>query len=1449
MNSRHVKNLLVTVFVYALFFIHLPVFSLACSDSYANLYTLACPATAAPSTVIDITFYIDKTGDGSGGGYKYEWRSLWRGATKLEAYGTDLGDCSTTSPTSWRAVNPTTPSAMGPYTYTIKSYASTSTTEPNWASVTLDDTKSCIVTVVPTVSISAGSTSLETGSSTTLTATASQTVTDTLYYIKIYEGTTQLTSCTSGSTCSVSVSSSTAITRTFVAKVTGAGGTPVLATSSTVSVTWTAPACTPSWSCTVWTPAESGYACGTDVAQTRTCTDANSCGTTSGKPKESQTIKGTLASWSYGTWTPAASGYACGTDVAQTRTCTDANSCGYACPDITSRTVTGTYCAYSAQGQACSGSCTPPNTAYCGGASNLGNIGAGGSLSGSPILSAAIPDRWYYFYATGNQLLTMTLTSPSSSDYDGYIYSGSCDSLSMLSFCIDDTSPETCTFTPSASTYYFARVHRVSGSGTGSFSLVMAAADTTPPVRSAGAPSGTVTGSSQTLSLTTADEAATCRWSQTSGITYDNMVSTNNPPGYTFTTTGSTSHSSTISTTSTGTYDFYVRCKDGAATPNKNTDDYHIQFVVDFPPTASLSLSKNTPIALGNSIILSTSATDDYGVAKIYFYDPDNTVTTGDPETTDIANWHMLTCTNSPTSCTKTWTVTPTAGSKTYKTKAKDTNNVLTSESTAAMSVVDACANWVCPALSAGDKTTGLPTISSAQYVNYVDCTTTCTCPTGYKIEVTATGKTEEGYDYFSLVGECAGKYTSDSGTFNYLYKGCGTQSAGLRFTSDLSTSGSDITGSGVSATKLSCIISDTTPPTITASSPSNSVSNPVTMTVTTDEGATCKYSAAQNTLYKDMNGVFTTASPYTSHSVSFGTMTTGAKNVYVRCQDRSSALNTMESDYKVSFTVIGAPTLDSPSDGGIVTTLTPTLSWYAAASVNCYDLQIYDGATKIYDGSAKNPQEFVSDPPGPLSYNVPSSLLSWQKTYTWKLWPSATSCTSWGSVGPDWTFNTRLPAPALTAPSDTASVTETPTLQWDRSGDANCYKVEIDRPGTTQYTATKSSSGVTVSYTVPSGTLTQGQTYTWRIKPSNDNCAAYGTTSNERTFSVGAACTDVNNPCDIPLTLVGTSGGHGVYNGGGCQNPPQSCIKSLISPSWGYWKFTMPVQYGSDPSYQTNLIGWRDSTALTGSVKIGTTPGGNDVCDWFPICTTSEILCQGTKCYKGLDPGKTYYATIGGTSGSAQAWVSVAATSSSCGVLTPFTDAITVGACSTTLKYYAYDLNDETTPGDLGAGRYKDLGLSGTSRTIEFDDAPSGGCDMDVKFKETWSVSGNTITMKNEISDYGASHVIYAGYQLSSSNCKIISCTPISLGGCAESVFAREKIVGVGTQSVTHVLDGMAYDDVRSIRNYETDQLNLVECLPDENTNAAGYNNFCVSKDSSKPYCDPTIKKCEACS
>lgn len=105
------------------------------------------------------------------------------------------------------------------------------------------------------------------------------------------------------------------------------------------------------------------------------------------------------------------------------------------------------------------------------------------------------------------------------------------------------------------------------------------APDTTPPVVSGGSPSGTLSAgtSSAVLSVTT-NESATCKYSDTSGVSYASMPNT-------FSTTGGTSHGTTLSSLTSGTsYTKYVRCIDNSG--NADTSDYTVSFSIASPSSS-----------------------------------------------------------------------------------------------------------------------------------------------------------------------------------------------------------------------------------------------------------------------------------------------------------------------------------------------------------------------------------------------------------------------------------------------------------------------------------------------------------------------------------------------------------------------------------------------------------------------------------------------------------------------------------------------------------------------------------------------------------------------------------------------------------------------------------------------------------------------------------------------
>src|SRR5207253_616907 len=102
-------------------------------------------------------------------------------------------------------------------------------------------------------------------------------------------------------------------------------------------------------------------------------------------------------------------------------------------------------------------------------------------------------------------------------------------------------------------------------------------ADTTPPVRSGGRPTGALpAGTTQTTLALTTSEAAACRYSSSAGVSYDAMP-------LTFATTGARRPSTPASGVDDGRCSAsYDRCLDAAA--SATPDDAAIIFTVDSPP-------------------------------------------------------------------------------------------------------------------------------------------------------------------------------------------------------------------------------------------------------------------------------------------------------------------------------------------------------------------------------------------------------------------------------------------------------------------------------------------------------------------------------------------------------------------------------------------------------------------------------------------------------------------------------------------------------------------------------------------------------------------------------------------------------------------------------------------------------------------------------------------------
>lgn len=105
-----------------------------------------------------------------------------------------------------------------------------------------------------------------------------------------------------------------------------------------------------------------------------------------------------------------------------------------------------------------------------------------------------------------------------------------------------------------------------------------------PPTRVNGLPSGTVAANNGSIELSfETNEEATCRYATTTGVLYENMIST-----FSSANAGKLFYTTVTGHTNNTTYNYYVRCIDTEGTAN--TDDYAITFTLDVDPISDTSI-------------------------------------------------------------------------------------------------------------------------------------------------------------------------------------------------------------------------------------------------------------------------------------------------------------------------------------------------------------------------------------------------------------------------------------------------------------------------------------------------------------------------------------------------------------------------------------------------------------------------------------------------------------------------------------------------------------------------------------------------------------------------------------------------------------------------------------------------------------------------------------------
>jgi hypothetical protein len=180
-------------------------------------------------------------------------------------------------------------------------------------------------------------------------------------------------------------------------------------------------------------------------------------------------------------------------------------------------------------------------------------------------------------------------------------------------------------------------------------------------------------------------------------------------------------------------------------------------------------------------------------------------------------------------------------------------------------------------------------------------------------------------------------------------------------------------------------------------------------------------------------------------------------------------------SDWSPTYnfrTLLASPTLSSPVDNYLGTSLTPTLYWNVVDGAESYRLQVSTNSnftSLVYNGISTTSSQTLSG----LSYNT---------VYYWRVCARSGQgdSSAWSSV---WSFKTKLEAPTLNSPNDGSyAISINPTsLIWNSVSGASNYRVQLALDN--GFTQILKDSIVTLSTTRDYWGLSNGTNYFWRVK------------------------------------------------------------------------------------------------------------------------------------------------------------------------------------------------------------------------------------------------------------------------------------------------------------------------------------------------------------------------------
>ncbi len=742
------------------------------------------------------------------------------------------------------------------------------------------------------------------------------------------------------------------------------------------------------------------------------------------------------------------------------------------------------------------------------------------------------------------------------------------------------------------------RIYNFALAGSEVTQLYNLGSDTTPPALSNGAPTGTLpAGTTQTtLSLTT-DENATCRYSTVPGTAYGSMPNT-------FSTTGTMSHSTSVSGLSGGnTYTFYVRCQDGASNPN--TSDYSISFSVTASDTTPPALSNGAPtgaLPAGTTQTTLSLTTDENATCRY------STV----PGTAYGSMPNLFSTTGSTSHSTL---VTGLSGGNTYTFYVRCQDGSSNSNPTDyAISFSVTASDTTAPALSNGAPTGALPAGTTQTTLSLTsDENATCRYST---VPGTAYGSMPNTFSTTGATSHST-QVTGLSGGNTYtFYVRC-----------EDGSSNSNPTDYAIS---FSVTASDTTAPALSNGSPTGALpagTTQTTLSLTSDENATCRYSTVPGTAYGSMPNTFSTTGA-TSHSTQVTGLSGGnTYTFYVRCEDGSS--NSNPTDYAISFSVTASDTTAPALSNG-----SPTGTLPAGTTQTTLSLTSDENATCRYStvpGTAYGLMPNTFSTTGATSHSTQVTGLSGGNTYTFYVrcedGSSNSNPTDYAISFSVTASDTTPPALSNGSPTGTlpAGTTQT-TLSLTSNENATCRYSTV--PGTAYGSMpnTFSTTGATSHSTQVTG-LSGGNTYTFYVR-----CLDGAGNPNSSDFTISFSVASTPPPYDITSGLLGhwalnesagmiASDSSGNNNAGTLVNGPVWNPAGRVGGALSFDGVNDYVSLGNPaqliPGSTITLAGW---------VKLTTTSGNRTIISKYDtVAPANETLLR-------YQTGGELFCAIGGT-------------------------------------------------------------------------------------------------------------------------------------------------------------------------------------------------------------------------